>query len=172
MNCKQARELWHDKCDGRLQAADRASLAIHLETCEGCRQYHEQMGRLEGILSALRDSTESVGAPVVERRRARWISIWHVGRVAAVLALVVGAGLFVSQYERGGSGVLNYNPPLPSLINTASVQEPVTPAEIVLTGISDREFIAVAQKTSHPKVHMFRLYRTGGIENGEWRMEN
>ena len=172
MNCEQARELWHDRCDGLLESAEEASLAVHLRSCPACSRYHRQMDRMERAFSVLREASESVGVsdkewagslsadPASVRGRRR-IPLWHLGRVAAAVALLVGAGVFVSQYDhRRGSapGPLGGATPVPA---AAAGQEPVAPTEIVLAKASDAEFIAVHRETPEPRVHVFWLYRTG-----------
>jgi anti-sigma factor RsiW len=43
LSCQELVELVTDYLEGTLPDADRLELERHLETCDGCRQYVEQM---------------------------------------------------------------------------------------------------------------------------------
>jgi hypothetical protein len=95
---------------------------------------------------------------------------WHIGRVAAAVALLVGAAVIVTQFDqikdqKKGSGSVSRNGPegasheLSLTPISTEVPHP-PPAQIVLTGATDSQYIAVNRRTSNAKVHLFWLYRT------------
>jgi anti-sigma factor RsiW len=63
LSCQELVELVTDYLEGVLPDADRGRLEEHLETCDGCRDYVEQMRRT----IALTGTTRPVDlAPVAE----------------------------------------------------------------------------------------------------------
>jgi predicted anti-sigma-YlaC factor YlaD len=54
LTCRELVEIVSDYLEGALPEADRARFDAHLETCEGCRRYLDQMRttiRVVGTLS-------------------------------------------------------------------------------------------------------------------------
>ena len=60
MNCQEAKQHWHDLCDGTLSSHDQASLAEHLQACDACRRHHAQMDEMNHALDVLRADTEAI----------------------------------------------------------------------------------------------------------------
>ncbi|MBA2662249.1 MAG: zf-HC2 domain-containing protein [Bradymonadaceae bacterium] len=60
MDCDEARRLAFEYRRGELAEADAASVAEHLQGCQGCRHYHE---RLDSMLGATRSSGPMEPAP-------------------------------------------------------------------------------------------------------------
>jgi anti-sigma factor RsiW len=53
LTCRELVEVVTDYVEGRLSGPDRRRFEAHLETCEGCRNYLQQMQetiRLTGVL--------------------------------------------------------------------------------------------------------------------------
>ncbi len=184
MNCEQARQAWHRRwdddvveggADGLPASVGRVDPAVdeHLRSCQQCRAYHAQMDAIAGALDELREESESIvsrrhGAEAPARRRS-WSSVLRpLTRIAAVLALVVTAGLYFSS-ERAGNGL----PDIGALVGNMNVADEndvfvsaVSPAkdvtEITLQGESAKRYLAVATPTSQPGVRLFWLYPTVG----------
>jgi predicted anti-sigma-YlaC factor YlaD len=53
LTCKELVELATDYLEGTLPEPDRVRLEAHLEVCEGCRNYLEQMRRTISISGLL-----------------------------------------------------------------------------------------------------------------------
>jgi len=99
MNCDEARRRWHDRFDRTLDDPD---LEKHLESCEACRRYAEEMDRVAGLLDKLRVDSEGVishrhnGVDDNSRAAGRNVLLWP-GRllgVAAIVFIAVTAGLY------------------------------------------------------------------------------
>ena len=172
MDCNEATQLWHDRCDGELTPIRAAAMEDHLRTCESCRAYHRQMDALSSAFADLRDDSQAAaGVPDetpashvtrVARSGWRWGSAWRIGGMAAAaaLALVVGTGLYLSQRDPTRIGNAGLPTSMPHAITPVGESQPV-PAKVILTGSSAVRFIPVEQKTHQPNVHVFVLYRTG-----------
>lgn len=156
MNCDEARQAWHERIDGELPAEGAASLALHLRACPVCREYAAQMDALAGTLDSLRAATDKIGAAPSKRRRRR---IPIIGSLAAAIALLVTAGVFLREHPPAGNGyagdaaVRDSHP-----LSTDAVDE--RPTTVLLSGRSADDYIPVAQPTSQSNVHVFVLYRT------------
>ena len=64
LNHAQAQRLIHARLDGALKSADSARLSAHLQTCQTCRQYADQIGRLDAGLR-LEFRSHALSAPAV-----------------------------------------------------------------------------------------------------------
>jgi len=163
MDCAKAQQLWHSRLDGELTPPEQASLEAHLQACDVCRAHCRQMEELTGALERLRQGSEMVGqGRAADRRgaspRPRWAEVWRVGRVAAVMALVVGAGVYFS-WQRV-SKVIPVGSPVPGPTAERSLADGSSVAQVVLSGGCAARFIPVARETGHPNVHVFVLYET------------
>jgi predicted anti-sigma-YlaC factor YlaD len=61
LTCKEVSVLLSQAEDRRLGAMERLTLEAHLKLCEGCRQFHEQLGFLRRAIRrhpALRDEDD------------------------------------------------------------------------------------------------------------------
>lgn len=103
MNCRQARDRWHEAFDAGLAPGE--AFDAHLQSCDACREYAAEMSVLVGALDELHDATERVAVPthpaVVAGGRARRPARWRVVvlasmRAAAVVVVLIGAGLYLS----------------------------------------------------------------------------
>ena len=166
MDCEKAKHLWHERCDGELAAEQQASLEIHLQTCQSCRAHYRQMDEMAAALGRLRGSSQAVGVgteatPPVALRRSRWASVWRISRVAAALAVVLGAATYLSWQDTAELETAGVTSPSPTMVAsaTAAFEQPV-PAQVVLKERSAARFIPVARETSDPNVHVFVLYET------------
>jgi predicted anti-sigma-YlaC factor YlaD len=101
MECSDVRKLISRKLDGEIQKRERELLGQHLDSCEGCREFHEsalelyalhrEMAELEAppaILPAVMAAFEE-REPVAARR-------WWLGipvPAMAVLVMIVGVAI-------------------------------------------------------------------------------
>ena len=170
MNCQQARQAWHRRWDDDVvdPSADE-----HFRSCQPCRAYHAQMDALAGALDELREETESMvsrrGAVQTPAAGRSWSSMLRpLTRIAAVLALVLTAGLYFSWQQVGNepmgfsplAGNMNVSDDSDDFVIVASTVKDVT--EITLQGESANRYLAVATPTSQPGVKLFWLYPTVG----------
>ena len=102
MNCRKVRDEWHDAYDGGTVPAP--DIDAHLHECEKCRMYVRQMSRIVHALDGLHDATEEIVSVAAARRGdvplsrpiPQWRRIVRTSmRVAAVLAIVITAGLYL-----------------------------------------------------------------------------
>jgi len=63
--CNQLVELITDYLEGSLPPSERARFDAHLEQCEGCRIYLEQMRQTVAAVGALRE--ESIPPPTMDQ---------------------------------------------------------------------------------------------------------
>jgi anti-sigma factor RsiW len=170
MNCSIAQQSWHERRDGELPVERQAALELHLRSCAACRDYCRQMEALDGALDFLRVASSQAGGTAAEAAPAQagrksvtrshswtWRRAWRKGRVAAVIALFLGAGSYLTDSPDSPDGPA----PRPTTVTQPvpdSVAENV--AEVELVGESAAKYIAVAQQSSQPNVHVFVLYRT------------
>jgi anti-sigma factor RsiW len=56
LSCAEEVELITEYLEGALSDAERRRLEAHLEYCDGCTQYLEQMRTVAGSLGGLRES--------------------------------------------------------------------------------------------------------------------
>lgn len=145
MNCDTARHLWHSDCDGEIAPQERASLHLHLQSCEACKLYAAQMAAITGALDDLRISTEAIGVRTASRRR--WLPAW--GSVAAAVAIMLGIGALLRTEHDGRREPAT---PTPSHVQNE-------PLRIALTGNSEEAYIPVVQETERADVHLIVLYR-------------
>jgi predicted anti-sigma-YlaC factor YlaD len=62
LSCAELVELVNDYLDGALAPADRSRFDEHLEECDGCRNYLEQMRITIGLTGRLRIADLSTSA--------------------------------------------------------------------------------------------------------------
>ena len=166
MNCDEARQRWHAHLD---EGRDDPALDSHLVSCEACRRYGEQLGRIVSVLDELRDETESIVAGragrLVDEGEIRTHGLWRAFvrpamGIAAAVAVLVGTSLFYW----GDRQVV-----IPPRVGTASVDRShdqdsgvISPAPprlgLSLRGESARRFLAVARPVSQDNVQVFWLY--------------
>jgi hypothetical protein len=100
MNCTTAQNHWHAQQDGELSIEQQAALTSHLTGCAVCRAYIADLEAVTGALAELRDASSHIGETVTAgsphrtgwRRHLRGMNL-RGGRIAATIALVLGAGL-------------------------------------------------------------------------------
>lgn len=168
MNCHDAKQRWHDRCDGLLSSRDQAALAEHLQACEACRRHHAQMDEMNHALNVLRADTESIGTPDeltkdrglerLQEGSARFV-FRRVSQVAAALALLLGVGWYFAHNETQTASPEGAPVPRPAIGVVEAPTGPVIRPHVVVSECNQADCIAVPQPTSQPKVHLFRLYR-------------
>jgi anti-sigma factor (TIGR02949 family) len=67
VTCKEVVEIVSDYLEGALSPEDRARFEAHLETCEGCTSYVEQMRETISLTGMLTEEQ----VPVEQRERLR-----------------------------------------------------------------------------------------------------
>jgi len=98
--------------DDELEAPDRLEMTDHLVRCPACREFYREARALDGAVAALAPGSEPAPAHVWERIQRQTESrsprrfappAWAL-RLAAVLAIAVGAGLWIASGSgsRGG----------------------------------------------------------------------
>ena len=144
MNCRQVQDNWHDACD--VGSDLTPELEAHLHHCNDCRRYVRQMSRLTESLDELRDATAEIVSRsgltrcdvTIRRAIPLWQRMVHASmRVAAVLVIVVGAGLYLRHRQPTTSVVEGPRRTMPA-IRHVSLQ---------LRGSSDKAFLAVREET-------------------------
>ncbi len=136
IECERAKRLIQLELDGELRDDDARLLDAHLQQCEACRRYHEELIEIE---DALRQGLETVDLPepgVAEtRRRVRRTdvirSLLYTWLPAAAAFLVVTVGIVV------GRGM----PDRP---------EPLAAPAIVVSGGDAIHVFEPDRKTAHP----------------------
>ena len=166
LDCQQARQAWHDRIDGVADPEATAAMELHLGGCEDCRRYCAQMQAMADALDHLRVVSERGGPVAVQpQRRAGWGAL-QVGRIAAAIALVVGAGLYVAMRQRGAvdERAVVVAPPTPAATQRQATEEPAGRSEpgprawIRLTGEFTNAYLVERRDSGHPRVHVFKLY--------------
>lgn len=167
MNCDEARQRWHDRFD---EDRDDPALDSHLASCEACRCYAGQMGRIADVLDELRDQTESVvlrqegGAPdqgEAHGRRSWRVFLRPAMGIAAAIAVAIGASLFYVT-DREGITVDPVGPPMEDQprVDATQLSSASPRLGISLRGESAQRLMAVAQPVSQDNVQVFWLYPT------------
>ncbi len=62
LTCQELVEIVSDYLEGALPEADRARFDAHLETCEGCRRYLDQMRTTIRVVGTLTEDDLDPGA--------------------------------------------------------------------------------------------------------------
>lgn len=118
--CDQIRELIADQIAGSLPESERKQVELHLQTCDGCRLYRDQLHKqdrdisdwasaLEPQLRSGLDQTltavrmEAGGRAVAFSHRRTGFPFWRA--IAAGLLLAIGffAGIFSNSWRSGGN---------------------------------------------------------------------
>ncbi len=156
MNCEQARQRWHDRVDERREDDQ---LIRHLNSCDACRAYADQMQLIVGVLDSLRRETETVVSRTAaddtdHRHGSNW---WSLSRkVAALAAAIVLAVSGLSHYATDraidGVGVEAVSDRTPAPDSTASVQG------ISLRGKYVDRLLVVPATVVDDNVQMYWLY--------------
>lgn len=149
MNCNEAHERWHQRFD---ENGTDPQLDDHLQACESCRRYDDEMDLITQALGQLHQDTEAIGSPVAPATRARVIrgrwpmAIRSLGAVAAAVAIIVTGSVFYSPNQVS----------LPPIVRS----DPVAKIHLGLSlrGKSATKFMVVAEATSDPNVQVYRLY--------------
>jgi anti-sigma factor RsiW len=76
MSCKELVELITEYLEGTLPAADRARFDSHLELCQGCRAYLEQ---IRGVIGALGKLSEENVPPDAREALLQVFRNWKSG---------------------------------------------------------------------------------------------
>lgn len=172
MNCHDARKRWHVRLD---EGGGDPALDGHMTSCVACREYGAQMSRLVGALDELRSETECIvsrgaqegrAAATPPARRSRFRLVKLAGRVAAALAFVVGASMYLSSVDRSGSpadGTSITGSPGPTVLRVISFEDPRL--GISLRGETAKRYLAVARPASQANVQVFWLYPTRAGES-------
>ncbi len=160
MDCDRARQLIDAAGESDLHPQERASLEVHLQTCDECRVCREQMSQLDAALSLLREATEAIparaaGATAGRPQARRWL-LRGALRAAAVIAIGVLSVLWMTNSQRQQSA------PAPTGRTQVTTPQKATPVHIALAGRSAESYVAVERESSSPKVHVFWLYAVPG----------
>ena len=104
--CRQMRDRFDERLDGRLSAADQAAFDSHVESCAGCREQWQAYAAAWQVVARLPAVEPSFGfaertlrrlqEPPETRERMLWIPVWRWA-AAAALALVLGLGVWVGE---------------------------------------------------------------------------
>jgi len=154
MNCTEAKNAWHAQCDGELAPEQAAALALHCAACPECRARVQGMNAIVDALAELGAGSNAVGTSG-RVRRTFWLR--RGSRVAAAVALLLGAGVISYHAARDLARPMGGTPtsvPQPSP-PTGGAKFPV---QVALSGESDAEFIPVARTAGAPNVHVFILF--------------
>ena len=164
LHCQQARQAWHDQIDGLATPDLVAAMQLHLGHCDQCRIYCDQINAVVGGLDYLRAISQNVPAHSKhEKRQVRRLYLRTV-RIAAAIAIVIGAGLYLSTLQRSSDQTVADRPvPKATVQVTQTAKAPpmaAPPARAIvrLTGESAEKYIAVQRDTGNPKVHLFVFY--------------
>ncbi len=165
IQCDDARHRWNRRLDDGI---DDAELLSHLSSCEACRSYADQIGRIVAALDELKDASESVvatGTSATETRPAPGapplvIRLSRLMRAAAVLALVASAAFYFVGRRANHTQIVPPAPPT-VVVGGPSIQYKLG---LTLRDKSAERMMAVAMPTSNPDVQMYRLYRTVGAK--------
>ncbi len=177
LHCQQARQAWHDQIDGLATPDLVVAMQLHLAHCDQCRIYCDQMKALVGGLDYLRLISENVPAHTKHEKRQVRQLYQRAARIAAAIAIVIGAGLYLSTLQRSSDQTV-VDRPVPRAVvqvtQTAKappIAAPPARAIVRLTGESAEKYIAVQRDTGNPKVHLFVFYpviqETSSDENNE-----
>jgi hypothetical protein len=160
MNCTTAQNHWHAQQDGELSIEQQAALTSHLTGCAVCRAYIADLEAVTGALAELRDASSGH-----RRNRNRGITAPHRlaapsapnehlrgGRIAATIALVLGAGL-VTWRSLPPESSRELGSPVPTAL-------PPQPARVALLDASADAYIPVERSTRQPRVHLFVLFNS------------
>ncbi len=175
MNCEKVKQLWHDCFDDELTATQKASITLHLQSCDQCRNYYQQMESVAKGLDQLRCDSQAIGGlnacanetakTRIRKQQSNRLHIWRIGKIAATIALVIGSGLILTMNSpiQHNKKTITRSPSQKTFI---AASKPST-ANLRLTGDSASRFIPVEQKTSLPGVHMFVLFKTTGNQQSQ-----
>ncbi len=100
MPCKNIRAALDDWLDDRADAQVLAEIDAHLAECDECARFFRYHRELAGDLLALAGAANHIAdapATVARPRRRRFRTI---GTVAAAIFLVIGASLYMAQFNR------------------------------------------------------------------------
>ncbi len=100
MACDKYKEQISSMLDGELNASLSEALSAHMALCEDCREFHEHLNSLNGVLrNASPDHVPALAARVKdhlarrENHRQRDFSMWRrVPAMAMIVLLALGLG--------------------------------------------------------------------------------
>ncbi|MEV6814533.1 zf-HC2 domain-containing protein [Micromonospora sp. NPDC051296] len=97
MGCEQWREILSAQLDGEATPEEQGTVAVHLETCAGCRSWLDTAAMVTRrartqVVTALPDLTDAILAAAPPPRPRRWRTLL-AGRAAAVTGLRAALGL-------------------------------------------------------------------------------
>jgi len=160
MNCNEARKRWHLRFDDGVRDEE---LDLHLSSCAACREYDRQMRQLADALDELRVESDDAavwdGRPPETRAAGVARPPWFARplgllRVAAVLTLVVGGGLYFGGLLGRPGGDVKTND-APNGVPVAVWSDRPT---LRLSEESAEKYLAVSAPTSQADVHVIWLY--------------
>ncbi len=170
MICEDARRRLNRRLD---EGSADAELDRHLASCATCRTYTARLQLLAGVLDEIRVETESVacdgGEPLnlqvkARPRRFAWGDrafagplAWRAARVAAAIAIVLGALYLVLPLRRSSRVAENVSSTtVPAAVGSHGA--PHDALGVTLRGDSAERFIVAARPSSRPDVQVFWLY--------------
>lgn len=157
MRCEEVMEGLDDWLDQALDARLRANVDVHLASCESCRREFARHRALADDLHVLgRIADRIVDAPAHSGSwRARWT---RIGRVAAILAIAVGAALVGWNRMNHGAAA--------RFVEKGSIAGPIEPIPDSHKRLARFEFepsepnrhMVVSVESDNPRVHIVWLY--------------
>lgn len=166
MDCRAARNAWHDRLDGPLDAERAARLERHLRNCADCQRFAAEMQPILAGLDGLRAESDSAMAERFPRsavpKRLRlasgraWRSYGRATRfaVAAAVLLAVAMGFY---YARRPLKPDDARVAAPADVRAAAPLR-FERARVRLVGSSAAEFLVVSEESRAPRVHIFHLH--------------
>lgn len=152
MNCEEAREYVQEAMDEALSAEHASELERHAAVCPSCKAYAAEMAALADDLRLLRESTELPSDYQPGARRSGGAAR-RVARVAAVIALMIGGGVFVRSRVAP-------DPAQPPASNARAVAATRFEPRVTLSPSDEERYIALPQSTENPRVHIVWLHAT------------
>ena len=154
MRCEDARKRWHRRWDDGVVDTP---LDQHLDRCEACRRYGQEMSHVTSLLDQVRLDTDRIvsqraSGPTIPMRVTlrsslrRWVK--PVIGIAAAIALVATAPTYFK------------NEAPRSTDTPLVVSKSATPLGMTLQGDIAKHYVVVSKPVAQSNVQVFWLYPT------------